>query len=69
MHRSARLLTTAALITVGVFATAPAASAVVDPVRAGECLASRAGEVTTTVDPSLKGVPVELSAVRCLTSP
>jgi hypothetical protein len=69
MHRSARLLTAAALITVGVFATSPAASAVVDPVRAGECLASRAGEVTTTVDPSLKGVPVELSAVRCLTSP
>ncbi|WP_344480268.1 hypothetical protein [Nonomuraea monospora] len=69
MHRSARLLAVIALATVGLFATAPAASAVVDPVRAGDCLASRAGEVSTSVDPSLKGLPVELTAVSCLASP
>lgn len=69
MHRSVRLLTVAALVTAGVLAAASAASAVVDPARAGECLASQAGSVATTVDPSLKGAPVAITAMSCLTSP
>ncbi|GAA5080998.1 hypothetical protein HNP84_001946 [Thermocatellispora tengchongensis] len=56
----------AAAVAGGVLAVAPAASAVVDPVAAVECLTASVGEVTHLVDPAQPGVPTELPAVHCL---
>ncbi|MCF6467539.1 hypothetical protein FAF44_03800 [Nonomuraea sp. MG754425] len=66
MRRPARLLAVVALATVGVFTSGTAAGAVVDPVRAAECLATGAGELTTMVNPSVRGKPVEVPALGCV---
>ncbi|MEV4179041.1 hypothetical protein [Nonomuraea sp. NPDC049709] len=69
MHRPVRLLAATALASLGLLAAAPIANAVVDPARAGQCLAASAGELTTIVDPTAAGMPAEVPAMHCITTP
>jgi hypothetical protein len=69
MYGSARLPAVTALAAAGLFSVAPAANAVVDPAAIAGCLTSSVGELTTVVDPSAPGMPAEIPAVHCLTSP
>ncbi|GAA3682394.1 hypothetical protein GCM10022224_053470 [Nonomuraea antimicrobica] len=69
MHRSARLTGGAFVVAEGLGLMAPAANAVVDPAHVGNCLTSRAGELTTVIDPSAPRLPVEISILHCVTGP
>ncbi|WP_146615996.1 hypothetical protein [Nonomuraea aridisoli] len=61
MRRPARLIAAAAaLATAGLFAAAPAANAVIDPVALLECVTSSATELTTLA------VPTEIPLTGCL---